>query len=358
MTDQLGRNGEFERVGSDGAFRRVKPVAGTEVVVVVKQNGVVKDWVPDGFDPDVTTHLVVDPTAQPYQAGKVYQIYAPGTLDNPDNAFSMVRSTLNPALKFQTESAAYATTGPTEPVWANHVDDGDAQWNEYTLSSWTGLTGSASPKRVIGDGSVFLVTGNGSTGLTEPDWTTAPNWHDTLLDGTVTWQRQGPATTWAALTKVYVGIAPSRDQQFSPFVVPTTPNGKIYELNSNVARKPFLAAGTEPAWQGDTPGGGLLWSDGEIIWGEYTSGPEQLWLSGLAAASSRRVLSVILMPISDDSSNVGITTKAQASDWPEWAQSEPANAIFGPDNAAPSSMGAAFQLLYEPDLARWVPLGT
>ncbi len=113
--------------------------------------------------------------------------------------------------------AAAGTSGESEPDWeavANSpwaTSDGELRWNPSRLANDTGAwTAGSSPgsDALIADGSVWLAfSWWETTGDTEPDWSSAPDYGDTLVDGTYEWMRVAPYTgAWQADTEYRVRV--------------------------------------------------------------------------------------------------------------------------------------------------------
>src|ERR1043166_3292055 len=103
------------RLAGDAAAAR-QPGA----IVLVNANGLVKDFDPPGFDPDVATELWVDPTPQPRVAGKTYALsnFLPDS-GNATNPPGIVTKAGLDGVYFKANQAAKVVLGATEPTWAD-----------------------------------------------------------------------------------------------------------------------------------------------------------------------------------------------------------------------------------------------
>lgn len=89
-----------------------------------------------------------------------------------------------------------------------------AEWLATTVYSINDIAKSVVGGSYEYNGNKFQVTTGGTSGGTEPNWTTAPNINDTVADGTVTWTNIGKiheaneiklATTQGGLTGATAG---------------------------------------------------------------------------------------------------------------------------------------------------------
>src|ERR1043166_6735826 len=177
------------RLAGDAAAAR-QPGA----IVLVNANGLVKDFDPPGFDPDVATHLFVDPRIKDWLPNHQYPVDGP----------PFVHKVGDDSLAFRVADRSRGVSGAVEPTWpaGGTVEDGTITWNGQAYGPWIALTNFPLGSMVIGASNLFVQIVNTSDpgGATLPDWSTAPNYNDTVNDGALQWQNIGPVTTWAALT--------------------------------------------------------------------------------------------------------------------------------------------------------------
>jgi hypothetical protein len=352
------------RLAGDAAAAR-QPGA----IVLVNANGLVKDFDPPGFDPDVATELWIDPTPQPRVAGKEYALYnfVPAS-GGANNIGAFVTKATADGVYFKAYQAAKITLGPTEPVWANNVVHGTAKWTEVAYGAWAALHGYIEGDLIVANGKVWRGDGIVTSGALEPDWTTAPGYYSTVADGSGVWTNLGAVTAWAAnAVHSFAGNLAVGDPG-NIYILPTTPAGFLYQASYGLGA--FAVSGaSDPAWDAVISGAGSMWSDGEILWIETTSlGDNQCVVTGLAAPSGPRRLTIRHALAIDDSDWAGTlvgtldAAVVVAGGWNNEAESEAANRIFQGEastETAPSlgqytlSAGQALDLIYSSVRARW-----
>ena len=301
----------------------------SQSICLAAANGLVKDWAPPGFDPDVTTHLIVDPTAQPWEAGKVYSMGQIGGLGSSVPA--QVTKVTPDGVRFQTCYAIRGTSGGTPPSGSGTFVDGELEWGAipYDQFGWLAnhaTDGSSGGFKLVAAGAIWFTNSNGNTGATPPDWTTAPNRNDQVVDGDITWLKIADYVVWAPDTQYEFAVADYNYQE--PFVLPPTPEGNFFALL--YVRKPFVASGlTEPDWDEIEESSGLYATDGEILWKETTD-QEQIVLTGITAPSAPRASLVACL--CDPADNVDKLVLVDGEDnvvgaWGAFAESSISNRV-------------------------------
>lgn len=172
-------------------------------------------------------------------------------------------------------SACQGTTGAVEPDWTDApsaFNDGTMHWYRFhtlltTDGAWTAVTPVAGGgSYVIADGSVWFAP-DGTTAADEPDWTTAPNYEDTVLDGTATWTRSYDFNgTWQANHTYRLNDPDFDTGRLS--ILPTTPDGSFMQTptapDPGLSSSPGTSGADQPTWPTDGTSVfdiGILWHD-------------------------------------------------------------------------------------------------
>lgn len=164
---------------------------------------------------------------------------------------------------------AAGISGATEPEWPTEgdVEDGTINWGNTPLittdGSWAALTETDGDQAVLADGSLwFSSSGAGTTGSTEPDWTTAPIYDDdTVEDGDITWIRERPYVgAWEAVHR-YSMVDTGSAGLSNPVVLPTEPAGFAYGVDQFLDTH-GTTGGVEPEFHTNTN----PTLDGDITW--------------------------------------------------------------------------------------------
>lgn len=275
------------------------------VIVSAAVNGLVKDFNPDGFDPDVTTHLFLDPRAQDWQAGHEYSMgELPSFGDFAAGVPSIIHPIANPDVKFKACYGANLLSGLIEPTWptdGSNIDDNEVYWTPSPAgqfaAAWQALHDYTDGlgNEIVKNGSDFQVNAPNypamTSGAVEPDWTTAPNYGDFVVDGDIIWVNSGPTETWQA--SHHYNFFPTTDHTnyYTTVVVPTVPGDFVFRILFGLKR--FIDAGvSEPDWDAEVAGSGHYYSDGEIFWQE-TEDTEELVVTGLVAPSNPAFLTLL-----------------------------------------------------------------
>lgn len=106
------------------------------------------------------------------------------------------------------------TTGGTEPSWGSFASvsstislaDNTITWgtrNPLVTADGLWAAGHAfsngtADHFIIANGRAWRALSGGTTGSTEPDWASAPNWDDHVTDNDFEWRNEGPCAVWSA----------------------------------------------------------------------------------------------------------------------------------------------------------------
>lgn len=280
--------------------------ASNQAIVTVAQNGLVKDWSPPGFDPDVTTHLFVDPSPQDWQAN--IEVSNNGSGAGVAGVAALVHRVGDSDVFFLAQMNGSAVTGIEEPTWSTDgstaVNDGTADrpivWTPRNL--WAGAWQAAHPfdagTYVFGGGFAWESDGGsgGNTGSTEPDWASAPNQGATIIDGDITWDNAGPAAVWSANSRRSFRVdTPAPASNYGQFntISSTAVAGVDYVFSGQPTGLFGTTGATEPDWASAVSGDGSVWIDSDVMWTETTDlSVQKLVITGIVAPSGPRVLTV------------------------------------------------------------------
>jgi hypothetical protein len=257
-------------------------------------NGLVKDYDPPGGI-DAAGVILLDPTAQDWQAA---HDYSPRGLPSPATGVgAFVHPVGDDSSKFVCAYVRKGTSGLIEPVWPTNGDgilDNDIMWLADFVwgGPWQAAFAFPSTEAIVANGSMFISDGGGDSGGSEPDWSTAPNPTDTVVDNDITWTNVNPAETWAAATEYTLPLQ-AVDIVGAFSVLPTAPVAHTdYIFFFNSARYSAPSGALEPTWD-TNPNEYTI--DGDLIWQETTDA-EELVLTGLAAATTFPTIATIADP--------------------------------------------------------------
>lgn len=358
-------NPDFPQVGSG---------SGTidKVISAVSVNGVEQALTL----PDATEVVLIDARAKVWQPNTDYasmDVYLATVLPTDDTDHSTV---------FVLVSTDSGESGNTEPEpGEGTVIDGTIEWNTVgydnrgwvTLQDETDYASTDGSFKLFKNSCLFVSDGGGGTsGALEPDWTTAPNRLDTVVDGTITWTNlTGNIPNWQANTAYGISIIGAGSTLLGDWVNPVTP---VIDGNSTFLRQVVLVgeptlyqSGTtgaeEPEW--DTAMDHYTLDNG-LIWQTKTddSALEQLLLNGIKppAEGDPNVIKVVLQ-YGNELSLYPVAVLAGAEPAEGWGFQHMKN--YGPPgDEAPginvegvlelSTPGQAFTATYDTDASLWV----
>jgi len=319
-------------------------------------NGIFKDYaIPDG-----ASAALLDPTAQAWLSDHEYSV---GELQlGLTGVPSYVHPSSSDAVKFKSIKPQHGLTGTDEPEWVldgSPFGDGELVWGAYTAAPFIAAGWQADHLFeqcvIVADGIVFIGSG-GTSGSEEPDWSTAPDYNDTVVDNEITWQHQGPVSVWSAETEFRFNIKQDNSDYYSDWVLPTVDNGNAFSLIS-INRRYVSAGETEPEWDDVAPGDGTYWTDGEVCWEEATSDSEVLVLTGIEAPSSAALLTVVNAAPPGSSVTLMLEDQAEVdSDYGADVESDEGNRFNAGDENI--EVDACKQISVAYANGQWQPLGT
>lgn len=244
--------------------------------VLVAANGMQKDFAPDGFDADTTPVLLIDPSAQAWQANHEYSNGGNGA----GAGFAAASVVNGNGVRFIATANGSAVTGSVEPTWSTDgstlVDDGTVDrpltWdptNGGLYALWAPTTAIPAGSIVVGNGYAWRSDGGGNTAGSEPAWPATPNFGTTQADGDITWTACGPCAVWSPESRrSFAQDTPapaSGYSQFFTFPIGATP-GVDYVFLGQPTGFYGISGDTEPDWDAAVAGDTSTYIDGDIAW--------------------------------------------------------------------------------------------
>lgn len=272
----------------EGVEAEVNAGGGSQPVTVVG-NGLRKNW--DLGDLKGNQTVLVDASPQAWTPATEYVTWDATTAWIVE-AGARVHPTADDSLNFVAAYRARGESGSSEPDWGSPNTEQGGTWvldNDIAWGPVADFAGSWEATTVYGGGVCILVGGkcfqssSGTSGGSEPDFASAPNYGDSVNDNDITWLNLGSLVVWQANHEYSIELSSDKTVPVFDKVVPASLTGQVWVFQHQL-HGGGSSGSTEPDWNGDS-GSHLYTVDGDILWHEDTdNGAEGMFGPGPTAA--------------------------------------------------------------------------